>query len=379
MIVHGTGVTVWVVGSGRGGATQLEVEQDMRAPRRPQAAVGLDAVEGLAERAMGSGRRIGLVVGCLAGGEQRLVGYGRLRRDAQDPPDGGTVFEVGSITKVFTGLLLADLAEHNLVGLEDPLASYLPASVRVPTVGGHQLTLGDLASHASGLPRNPKGTLRRWLGDRHNPNAGLSVEELYAGLARTRLRRQPGQRVKYSNLGAGLLGQALARAASQPYETLVRERICLPLGMPDTLVTPTSEQTSRLATGHTRRGRPTTPLELPALVGAGALRSTATDLLGFLEANLDPARTPLASQLERTQHPRLRAAKRVEVGLGWLIAHPPGAAGPVLWHNGGTGGFRSFVAFARETHTAVVVLSNTARSVDRLGLRLLKALTSAAG
>jgi CubicO group peptidase (beta-lactamase class C family) len=350
----------------------------MPAPRRPQGAVGLDAVDFLAERAMGSGRRIGLVVGCLARGEQRVVGYGRLRRDAQDPPDGGTVFEIGSITKVFTGLLLADLAEQGLVGLDDPLASYLPASVRVPTRGGRQITLGDLVSHAGGLPRDPKGTLRRWLGDRHNPNAGLSVEELYAGLARTRLRRQPGGRVKYSNLGAGLLGAALARTAGQSYEALVRERICVPLGLADTVVTPTSEQTSRLAAGYTRKGRPAPPLELPALVGAGALRSTATDLLGFLEANLDPARTPLAAPIERTQHARLRAAKRVEVGLGWLIAHPPGAAGPVLWHNGGTSGFRSFVAFTRETHTAVVVLSNTARSVDRLGLRLLKALASPA-
>ena len=379
MIVHGTGVTVWVVGSGQGRRVPLEVEQDMPAPRRPQGAVGLEAVDFLAERAMGSGRRVGLVVGCLAGGEHRVVGYGRLRREAQDPPDGGTVFEIGSITKVFTGLLLADLAEQGLVGLDDPLASYLPASVRVPTGGGRQITLGDLASHAGGLPRDPKGTLRRWLGDRHNPNAGLSVEELYAGFARIRLRRRPGQRVKYSNLGAGLLGQALARAAGQPYEALVRERICLPLGMPDTVVTLTGEQTARLATGYTRRGRPAPRLVLPALVGAGALRSTATNLLGFLAANLEPARTPLAAQIERTQRPRLRAAKRVEVGLGWLIAHPPGAAGPVLWHNGGTSGFRSLVAFTRETHTAVVVLSNTARSVDRLGLRLLKALASAAG
>ena len=121
------------------------------------------------------------------------------------------------------------------------------------------------------------------------------------------------------------------------------------------------------------------PLQLPALAGAGALRSTATDLLCLLRANLDPGRTPLAVQLECTQLSRLRVAKRVEVGLGWLIARPPGAAGPVLWHNGGTGGFRSFVGAAREAGTAVVVLSNTARSVDRLGLRLLKALSSGAG
>jgi CubicO group peptidase (beta-lactamase class C family) len=339
----------------------------------------LGAVDLLVERAMRSGRRIGLVVGCLAGGEQRVAGYGRCRSGGQDTPDGGTIFEIGSITKVFTGLLLADLAEEGMVGLDDPLASFLPSSGQVPTRGDGQITLGDLASHAGGLPRDPKGTLGRWLGDRRNPYAGLSVEELYAGLARTRLRRRPGEKVKYSNLGSGLLGEALARAAGQPYEELVRERICRPLGMPDTMITATGEQTARLATGHTRRGRPVAPFQLPALAGAGALRSTATDMLRFLEANLDPAQTPLASQLERTQHPRLRAAKRVEVGLGWLLAHPPGAAGPVLWHNGGTSGFRSFAGFAREADTAVVVLSNTARSVDRLGLRLLKALSGSAG
>jgi D-alanyl-D-alanine-carboxypeptidase/D-alanyl-D-alanine-endopeptidase len=380
MIVWGRAATVWVAGE-RSGPTQTAEgwEQGMRAARRPQDAVGLDAVDELAERAMRSGRRIGLVVGCLQGGEQRIVGYGRLRTDAQDTPNSGTIFELGSVTKVFTGLLLADLAEQGLVGLDDPLAGYLPASARVAGFKGEEITLGDLASHAGGLPRDPKGTLRRWLGDRHNPNAGLSVEELYAGLARTRLRRRPGERVKYSNLGAGLLGEALARAAGQSYEELVRERICLPLGMGDTVIAPTREQIARLATGHTRRGRPAPPLQLPALAGAGALRSTATDLLGLLRANLDPGSTPLASQLERTQQPRRRAARRTEVGLGWLIARPPGAAGPVLWHNGGTSGFRSFAAVAREAGTAVVVLSNTARSVDRLGLRLLTALGSAAG
>ena len=102
-------------------------------------------------------------------------------------------------------------------------------------------------------------------------------------------------------------------------------------------------------------------------------------MLCLLRANLDPAHTPLAAQIQRTQLPRLRSAKRVEVGLGWLLARPPGAAGPVLWHNDGTSGVRSFVAVVREADTAVVVLSNTARSVGRLSLRLLKALSEDAG
>jgi CubicO group peptidase (beta-lactamase class C family) len=370
-----------VRGRGAAGAeaNPPEGEQGMQAARRPQGVAGLGVVDDLAARVMRSRRRIGLVIGCLAGGEQRVAGYGRVRVDAQDTPDGGTIFEIGSITKVFTALLLADLAEQGMVGLNDPLTSYLPASVLVPTFGGHQITLGDLASHAGGLRRDPKGMLRRWLGNRRNPYAGLSVETVYAGLARTKLRRRPGERVKYPNLGAGLLGDALARAAGQPYEELVRERICLPLGMRDTLVTPSGQQRARLATGYTRRGRPAAPFEIPALVGAGALRSTATDMLCFLGANLDPARTPLAAQLERTQLARLRVARRTEVGLGWLIARLPDLTGPVLWHNGGTSGFRSFVGVARETNTAVVVLSDTARSVDRLGLRLVKTLSSGVG
>jgi serine-type D-Ala-D-Ala carboxypeptidase/endopeptidase len=339
----------------------------------------MDPIDSLAERSMRSGRRVGLVVGYLHGGEEWVGGYGRLRAGGADAPDGRTLFEIGSITKVFTGLLLADLAEHGIVGLDDPLARYLPASVRVPASAGREITLADLSSHAAGLPRNPRGMLRRWLRDRRNPFAGLSVEEVQEGLARTRLRRRPGQRARYSNLGVGLLGQALERAAGQPYGRLVRERICLPLGMPDTVVAPSGDQAARLAVGHTRRGRPVPRFEVAALAGAGALRSTATDMLRFLRANLDPAGTPLAAPLERIQQPRLRRGRGMQMGLGWLIVRSPEPAGPLLWHDGGTSGFRSFVAVARDRGIAVVVLSNTARFVDRLGLRLVRLLSTGTG
>jgi serine-type D-Ala-D-Ala carboxypeptidase/endopeptidase len=343
----------------------------------------VDPANDLATRAMRSGRRVGLVVGYLDGGEEWVAGYGHLRSGSDDgpaaAPDGRTLFEIGSVTKVLTGLLLADLAEHGTVALDDPLARYLPASVRVPAVEGREITLGDLSSHASGLPRNPKGMLHRWLADRHNPFAHLSVEDVQQGLARTRLRRRPGGRVRYSNLGVGLLGQALERAAGQPWERLVRERICLPLGMRDTVVTPSEEQAARLAVGHTRRGRPVPRFDVPALAGAGALRSTAPDMLRFLGANLDPAGTPLAAPLERIQRPRHRMGRGLQVGLGWLIVRSPEPAGPLLWHNGGTGGFRSFVGVARDRGIAVVLLSNSARSVDRLGLRLVRLLSTGAG
>jgi CubicO group peptidase (beta-lactamase class C family) len=340
---------------------------------------GVDMIDGLAGRAMRSGRRVGLVVGCLAGGEERVAGYGRTGPGAPEPPGPGTIFEIGSITKVFTGLLLADLAEKGVVGLDDPLARYLPASVVVPAFQGREITLGDLSSHVAGLGRNPKGTLRGWLRDRRNPFVALTVTDVHAGLARTRLRRRPGERVRYSNLGAGLLGQALEQATGQSYERLVRERICRPLGMPDTVVVPSAEQAARVAVGHTRRGRPVPPFAVPALPGAGALRSTAADMLRFLEANLNPAGTPLAGPIERIQEPRHRKGRGMQVGLGWLLVRSPGPAGPLLWHNGGTNGFRSFAAVARDRGIAVVVLSNTARMVDRLGLRLVRELSTHAG
>jgi CubicO group peptidase (beta-lactamase class C family) len=341
----------------------------------------LNLIDDVAKPAMRSKRRAGLVVGYLAGGEERVAGYGRTGHATPgasgpgdpDTPGAGTIFEIGSITKVFTGLLLADLAAAGVVGLDDPVARYLP----VPK--GWAMTLGDLSSHAAGLGRNPRGTLRGWLGDRHNPFASLPVEDVHQGLARTRLRRRRSGRSRYSNLGAGLLGQALERAAGQPYERLVRERICQPLGMPDTVVVPSAEQAARVAVGHTRRGRPVPPFEIPALPAAGALRSTAADMLQFLEANLDPASTPLTAPLERIQQPRHRMGRGMQVGLGWILVRSPEPAGPLLWHNGGTNGFRSFAAVARDRGIAVVVLSNTARSVDRLGLRLVRELSAGAG
>ena len=127
------------------------------APQRPLTLSPVDLIDNLAERVMRSGRRVGLVVGYVAGGEEWVRGYGRCGTGAHDRPDGGTIFEIGSITKVFTGLLLADLAERGIVGRDDSLARYLPASAAVPTSGGREITLADLASHTSGLRRTPRG------------------------------------------------------------------------------------------------------------------------------------------------------------------------------------------------------------------------------
>lgn len=322
-----------------------------------------DAVDGPASRfARPPG---GLVVGAIAGAHAVARGYGGA--------DAGTIFEIGSVTKVLTATLLADLVADGVVGLDEPLEACLPPGAIVPARDGIRPTLADVATHTAGLPGAPPGFLRHALRHRSDPWAALTQEEVLAALARTRLRNAPGGRFRYSNFGFGLLGHALAHRAGAPYEELLARRVCQPLGLRDTSVAIDPAAIGRVAQGHSSRGRPAAPWHLPAIAAAGALHSTVTDLLALLRACLEPPASPPGAALAATLVPRFRIRRHLAVGLAWLLIERDGA--PALaWHNGGTGGFRSFVGLSREPPAAVVVLSARARSVDRLGMRLLAAL-----
>ena len=164
---------------------------------------------------------------------RRVVSYGNLANGDPRTLDGDTIFEIGSVTKVFTSLLLAEMVSRKEVALDDPAAQYLPEPVRMPERSGKAITLLDLSMHCSGLPRVP-GNLNPK--DPANPYADYSVDDLYQFLSGYTLPRDPGSEVECSNLGAGLLGHILARRAGTDYETLVRARITEPLSMPDTVL-----------------------------------------------------------------------------------------------------------------------------------------------
>jgi CubicO group peptidase (beta-lactamase class C family) len=182
-------------------------------------------IEGVLER---HGRKhVGLAVGVRVGDEIRTIGRGRVDAGRPDAPAADTIFEIGSITKVFTAIVLADMVEEGLVALDDPVTGYLPAGL-APPVRGRPITLRDLATHSSGLPRLPKGLLRLALRERSNPYRGFTHEHLERAIVRTRPRRAPGRRVRYSNYGFGLLGHVLALRVGTTYEELVRERVCRP-------------------------------------------------------------------------------------------------------------------------------------------------------
>lgn len=330
-----------------------------------------------------AGRRPGLlVVGATDGPDTAVAAAGPTPR--LDCPPHRAVFEIGSVTKVFTALLLAIAVERGEARLEDPLSAHLPPGSRVPRRGDTEITLLHLATHTSGLPRLPPHFLWEALRHREDPYAGLTTARVLATLAETRPRRDPGERFRYSNFGGGLLGLALAYTAGVDYETLVRERIARPLGMSDTMITLDEDRLSRVAPGTKRRGKSAGPWTLSGLAGAGALRSTVADLLTFVRAQMGvlPAGLPadLAAAIPVTHEERGRGgrlAPALRMGLGWLLLPIGRQKLETVWHNGGTGGYRSYVGWAPAIHSAVVVLSSNARSVDPIGTRVLLALASA--
>ena len=298
------------------------------------------------------------------------VWHGQCALHGADPR---TLFEIGSVTKTFTSLALARLATRGIVALDEPVSQLLPPDIAVPQRGGEVIRLRHLACHTSGLPRLPSGLLAEGL-FRSAPYAGCTGELLLDGLRRTRLRSEPGSRFYYSNLGAGLLGLAMARRAGTDYETLIQTEVCHPLGINDTHVLLDPDRTRRLATGHSRTGRPVPRWHLNALAGAGGLHSTVPDLLTLARAQIGPAPDDLADAIHLTRTTTHRLNARAAAHPGWLSATLPRSEHKVLFHSGGTGGYRSLVAVAPEQGAAVVILSATARSVDRPGLHLLKLL-----
>jgi CubicO group peptidase (beta-lactamase class C family) len=316
---------------------------------------------------------VGIVVGIIEPAGRRIISYGTVSKDDRRLVGGDTVFEIGSVTKVFTSLILADMVQRHEVALTDPIAKYLPPDVRVPERNGRQITLEDLATHTSGLPRLPNNMKPA---DPANPYADYSIDQLYQFLSNYTLSRDIGSQFEYSNLGGGLLGHILARRTGMDYEALVRSRILGPLKMSDTAIRLTPAMQTRLAGAYDGSLNPVKNWDLPTFAGAGALRSTVNDMLAFLAANLGYTDTLLAPAMaamlseRRPAGPPVANAK-TEIGLAWMMTTRGDSQ--IVWHNGGTGGYRSMIAFDPKRRVGVVALSNagTAAGVDDIAMHLL--------
>jgi D-alanyl-D-alanine-carboxypeptidase/D-alanyl-D-alanine-endopeptidase len=328
-------------------------------------------IEALLERTGARGHDA-IAVGVLARQGRFFVTRGREGAGIDEQ----TLFEIGSVTKPFTGVLLADAHLRGEVDLHRPISDYLPAE-RLPSWPDRVPTLEDLATHRGSLPNAPAGIGRKELAftlglRRTDPWNALDDERFRELVRKSAARRPPGGRFRYSSLGYGLLGEALSAAAGMPYAELLRARMTGLLGLDATLLAP-PPHLKRLG-GRSRRGHPRPPLR-DRIAAAGGLWSNASDLLAFLAASLEPSGEAPGPALRLARTPRAEVARKVSIGLGWLIVSPR-MKPPVTWHSGGTWGFRSFAAMVPEEGLAVVVLANTARSIDRLGYGILDRLRS---
>jgi CubicO group peptidase (beta-lactamase class C family) len=300
---------------------------------------------------------IGMVVGVIDAKGRRVISYGGLAKEDGRPLDGDTVFEIGSITKVLTSLALVDMVQKGEVSVTDPVSKYLPAAVKVPERNGKKITLQDLATQSSGLPEGEPSNA-----DRSNLYAGYSKEQLYEFLSGYQLTRDIGSRFEYSNIGVSLLGYALSLRDGKDYDAMVRARILEPLGMNDTGITLSPEMKARLATGHGINRNPVPNLDFSireVLAGGGGLKSSANDLLTFLAANLGYTKTPLAQAMAAEisiRRPTLPSMVGMEIAYTWIIQTKNGKS--IIWHNGSSPGYRTYIGFDPKSRAGVVVLSN---------------------
>ena len=323
------------------------------------------AVRALLAERIAQKRGVGFAVVLLDDKGVRIVTAGVVKQGGA-PIAADTEFEIGSITKTFTSLLLAEAIVRGDVSLGEPVAKYLPAGATGLERNGKTVSLGHLATHTSGLPPIPGNFSRANPAD---PYADYDGASLMAYLGGTVLERDPGESYAYSNLGAGVLGYALT-ASRGGYEKVMRERVLLPLGMTDTTQTLTPAQETRFAAGHDPQLAPTPAWRFDALAGAGGLRSTASDMAKYLKAAANPDASPMPAAFNLVKRPVVDGpSPSLRVGLAWHVTVRDGRT--IEWHNGRTGGFASMIAFDPASREGVVVLSNASIGVEDLTLHLL--------
>jgi len=329
-----------------------------------------EAVKSLVRARVDQDLNVGIVVGIVSPCGREVYSYGKTALDGDNEVDENTIFELGSIGKVFTTLLLAVMVEKGELSFEDPIEKFLPDDLNVPRFNEQSIRLIDLATHTSGLPGIPENLAPA---DEYNPYADYSVDQMVTALSEVTLSQEPGKQYEYSNFGMGLLGHILSLHSGMSYEELVVHYITDELGMPDTRVELTTTMQDHLALGY-RQGELFPLWDNPTLAGAGALRSSVKDMLIFLAANVGLKESSLFEAMKVSYEPRFPVGTSMEVGLAWHMSER--GDNLVVEHHGATGGYWSFAGFILEKQTAVVVLTNTFQDIDEIGLGLLETATT---
>ena len=336
-----------------------------------QAAVDIEVNKALRGRLLP-----GLVVGVYKNGRVVIKGYGSVTKETDAEPLASTVFQIGSLSKVFTATLVQVLCDEGVIAMDATLGELIGRSVPLsPAV--QSVTLRQLVTHTSGLASIPKSLGEKLIGLVGkenllvNPYSHLEPELVFDYLATAQDKRPPG-RFEYSNLGMGLVGHVLEMVTGKRYETLVVEKVLEPLGMKATAISATAEMNAHLAQGYTAKGVATGVWTFASLAAAGAFYSTAENMMRFIQANLE-GETAISSPLQKMREPQAGG----RTGIGWL---QPGfldrffGNSTLVWHNGMVGGYASYLSVDAANRTGVVILANQATSVDMLGMMLNRQL-----
>jgi CubicO group peptidase (beta-lactamase class C family) len=308
----------------------------------------------------------GLSIGILKDGKTIFYGYGETAKGNKQIPDEHTIYEIGSLSKTFSAILLANAVDEGKVKLDDPVNKYLPDSIPPLQYEGTAVTLKTLSNHSSGLPRMPSNFQST---DMNNPYKDYDMNDLFSFYKTFKLTRKPGVQYEYSNLAVGTLGVIIESVYHENYEKLFTDIICKPLGMNETREFLRQQDSSKFAKGYNEDGAYNPPWDLNALEAAGAIRSTTYDLLKYANANLGEAPQKLLRAIQLT-HDTTFTQGEVSIGLGWHYIKP--GKDKVLFHNGETGGYHSFFGVNTKKQFAVVILSNCAISTEDIGGAIMK-------
>lgn len=335
-------------------------------------------VNGLVQPLVDAGKNRGVSVGLFEIGNEypKMFFYGKIAKEDPTKPNEYTVYEIGSITKTFTAMMMMMLARDGKMQVSDPVQKFLPDSVTIHNfTSSEHIKIANLVTHTSGLPNMPTNLMADPKTDKKDPYKNYTTTDMYNFINNYILEREPGTRYIYSDLGMGLLGHLESRASGMSYEKVLHYYILDSLGMNWTGITLSSEMSKNLAKGYTEKGEPTGNWNYQALEGSGAIRSNLKDMLKYLAFNMGKTDTMhFKEALEMMQRRRFDTdMPGVYIGTGWNISET-GDGKQVIWYNNNMGGYTGYIAFMPETGSGVVVLSNQATPVDQVGIEIMRYL-----
>lgn len=330
-------------------------------------------IDSIAKTYLSNPHTASLSIGLIQNNKVNHFFYGEtIKGDKLSLPTGNSIYEIGSISKVFTSVLLADLVEKNIISLDDSIAKYLPDSVKAnPFI--QKITFKQLANHTSGLPKLPSNLEKTVKYDNNNPYANYTRKDLYQFLKNVQENSETDDGYEYSNLGFGLLSDLINTITHQTYQQNIKETISTPLGLSNT-VEKIDPKTQKIVNVYNEDGKQVLSWDFDALTGAGSLKSTTNDLLRFAQYQFKMPESTLENALALTRQFTYYLPPNMDIGLGWHMEMTDGVVS--YFHSGGTGGSSSFIAIVPDLKSAIIVLSNSSISVDGISAKILDKLLS---